>query len=288
MLQLVANGLAIGCIYALVSCGFVWVYNAVGAVNFAHGELVMVGAFLGVTASLALGLSPGPALLLAVLGSGVVGLVFQRVAYYPVRHRPPVTFIIVSIGMSILLRNAALVVWGPDPVSLPGFMGRAMVRVGSGSISANHLLIIGVTLATFGLQHLFFTRTRLGRWLEATAQDQEAARLMGIRVNRMIALTFVLSAAVAALAGYLVVPVIFVSAEMGLFVILKAFIAMVIGGFGSIPGTLAGGVFLGVLELLTAFFISSHYKDVFAFLLLILILLVRPEGFFGEKVGEKA
>lgn len=288
MLQLLTNGLAIGCIYALVSCGFVWVYNAVGAVNFAHGELVMVGGFLGVSASLALGLAPGPALLLAVLGSAVLGLAFQRVAYAPVRDRPPVTFIIVSIGMSILLRNAALIVWGPDPVSLPGFMGRSMVHLGGSSISANHLLIVGVTLATFWLQHLFFTRTRLGRWLGATAQDQEAARLMGIRVPRMIALTFVLSAAVAALAGYLVVPVIFVSPDMGLFVILKAFIAMVIGGFGSIPGTLAGGVFLGVLEVLTAFYVSSHYKDVFAFFLLILILLVRPEGFFGENVEEKA
>ncbi|MBI2372217.1 MAG: branched-chain amino acid ABC transporter permease [Deltaproteobacteria bacterium] len=288
MLQLVVNGLAIGAIYALVSCGFVWVYNAVGAVNFAHGELVMVGAFLGVSGSLALGLPPAAALLLAVLGSAALGWLFQRTAYYPVRTRPAITFIIVSIGMSILLRNSALVLWGPDPLSLPGFMGRTMVRLGASSISANHLLIIGATLATFGLQHLFFARTRLGRQMEATAQDQEAARLMGIQVSRMIALTFVMSAAIAALAGYLVVPVIFVSADMGLFVILKAFIAMVIGGFGSIPGTLVGGIFLGVLEVLTAFYISSHYKDVFAFLLLILILLLRPEGFFGEKVGEKA
>ena len=239
MPQLVLNGIAIGCIYALVSCGFVWVYQCVGAVNFAHGELVMVGAYLGVTASVLLGWPPALSLVVAVAASALIGLAFQRVAYKPVHGRPPLTFIV-------------------------------------------------VTVLVFLLQALFFTGTRLGRRLRATAEDQETARLMGVKVGTMIALTFSLSAALAALAGALVAPVIFVSPDLGLFIILKAFIAIVIGGFGSIAGTLVGGVFLGVIEVLTAAYVSSAYKDVVAFALLVVVLLVLPHGFFGERAGERA
>jgi branched-chain amino acid transport system permease protein len=288
MLQLLINGIAIGCIYALVSCGFVLIYNAVGAVNFAQGELVMVGAFLGATSAVFLHFPPVAALLAAVVGSAVVGFLFQRVAYYPIRNRPAITFIVVSIGMGILLRNSALVIWGPEPFAPPDFMGGRMVRLGDSVVPAHNLLIIGGTLLIYGAQFAFFSRTRLGRRLEATAEDQETARLMGIDVPTMIALTFVLSAALSAVAGYLLAPVIFVSPEMGLHVILKAFIAIVIGGFGSIVGTLVGGIFLGVMELFTAAYLSSAYKDVFSFLVLLTVLVFLPEGFFGEKAAEKA
>jgi len=286
--QLLLNGIAIGCIYALVSCGFVWVYQSVGAVNFAHGELVMVGAYLGVTASVLLGWPPAVSLVVAVGAAALLGLIFQRVAYRPVRGRPALSFIVVSIGMSILLRNGALAVWGPDPVAPPDLVGGRMLRVGDSVLSAHHLLIIVVTALVFLTQALFFAGTRLGRRLRATAEDQETARLMGVNVRAMIALTFTLSAALAALAGVLVAPVIFVSPDLGLFIILKAFIAIVIGGFGSIAGTLVGGVFLGVIEVLTAAYVSSAYKDVVAFALLVLVLLVLPHGFFGERIGERA
>jgi len=286
--QLLLTGIAIGCIYALVSCGFVWVYQSVGAVNFAHGELVMVGAYLGVTASVLLGWPPAVSLVVAVGAAALLGLIFQRVAYTPVRGRPALSFIVVSIGMSILLRNGALAVWGPDPVAPPDLVGGRMLRVGDSVLSAHHLLIIVVTALVFLTQALFFAGTRLGRRLRATAEDQETARLMGVNVRAMIALTFTLSAALAALAGVLVAPVIFVSPDLGLFIILKAFIAIVIGGFGSIAGTLVGGVFLGVIEVLTAAYVSSAYKDVFAFALLVVVLLVLPHGFFGERIGERA
>jgi branched-chain amino acid transport system permease protein len=285
--QLVLNGIAIGCIYALVSCGFVWVYQSVGAVNFAHGDLVMVGAYLGVTGAVLLGWPPVLSLVAAVAASALLGVVFQRVAYAPVHTRPPLTFIIVSIGMSIVLRNGALVVWGPDPVAPPDLLGGRLVRVEGTVLSAHHLLIIGVTLLVYVLQAVFFTRTRLGRRVRATAEDQETARLMGVKVGGIIVLTFALSAALAALAGILVAPVIFVSPDLGLFIILKAFIAMVIGGFGSIAGTLVGGVFLGMVEVLTAAYVSSVYKDVVAFGLLVVVLLVLPRGLFGEPIGER-
>ena len=288
MLQLLLNGVAIGCIYALVSCGFVWVYAAVGAVNFAHGELVMVGAYLAVTGAVLLGWSPALSLAAAVLAGAVLGLAFQRVAFAPVRTRPPLTFIVVSIGMSILLRNGALVLWGPDPVAPPGLVGGRTLGLGDTAVSAHHVVIIVVTLSIFAAQAVFFTRTRIGRRLQAMAEDQETARLMGIDVGALTALTFALSAALAALAGTLVAPVIFVSPDLGLFIILKAFIALVIGGFGSIPGTLVGGVLLGVLEVLTSAYVSSVYKDVVAFLVLVAALLVLPHGLFGERVGERA
>jgi branched-chain amino acid transport system permease protein len=288
VLQLLLNGVAIGCIYALAACGFVWVYQAVGAVNFAHGEMVMVGAYLGVTGAVLLGWPPALSLVAAVAASAVLGLGFQRVAFAPVQARPPITFIIVSIGMSILMRNGALALWGPDPVAPPDLLGGRMIRLGGTVVSAHHLLIIAVTLSVFALQALFFARTRLGRRLRATAEDGETARLMGVNVGAMIALTFAMAAALAALAGTLVAPVIFVSPELGLFIILKAFIASVIGGFASIPGTLVGGVLLGVIEVLTAGYVSSVYKDVVAFLLLVVVLLVLPRGLFGERTGERA
>lgn len=286
--QILLNGVAIGCIYALVSCGFVWVYAAVGAVNFAHGELVMVGAYLGVTAAVLLGWPPVAALLSAVATAAILGLVFQRVAFVPVRGRPPLTFIVVSIGMSILLRNGALVLWGPDPIAPPDLLGGRMLRVGDTVVSAHQVLVVVVTVLVFATQAVFFTGTRIGRRLQATAEDAETARLMGIDVARMIALTFALSSALAALAGVLVAPVIFVSPDLGLFLILKAFIALVIGGFGSIPGTLVGGVLLGVLEVLTSAYVSSVYKDVVAFGVLVAMLLVLPHGLFAERVGERA
>jgi branched-chain amino acid transport system permease protein len=286
--QILLNGVAIGCIYALVSCGFVWVYATVGAVNFAHGELVMVGAYLGVTAAVLLGWPPAAALVGAVVAGAVLGLLFQAVAFAPVRARPPLTFIVVSIGMSILLRNGALVLWGPDPVAPPDLLAGRMVWLGDVRVSAHQVLIVVVTLAVFCAQAVFFARTRLGRRLQATAEDQETARLMGIDVRAMTALTFALSAALAALAGTLAAPVIFVSPDLGLFIILKAFIALVIGGFGSIPGTLVGGVLLGVLEVLTGAYVSSAYKDVVAFLVLVGTLLLLPHGLFGERVGDRA
>jgi branched-chain amino acid transport system permease protein len=190
--------------------------------------------------------------------------------------------------MSILLRNGALVLWGPDPVAPPDLLGGRMMWLGDVRVSAHQVLIVVVTLAVFAAQAVFFAHTRLGRRLQATAEDQETARLMGIDVRAMTVLTFALSAALAALAGTLAAPVIFVSPDLGLFIILKAFIALVIGGFGSIPGTLVGGVLLGVLEVLTGAYVSSAYKDVVAFLVLVGTLLVLPHGLFGERVGDRA
>ena len=287
MVQELISGLAMGCVYALVSFGFVLVYNAVGAVNFAHGEMVLFGGYFGLIATSWLHFPLWVALIFSLAAMAGLGLVYNRVAYYPIRHRPAATVIIASIGMSILLRNSALALFGPDPLKLGSFLGDRVFTMGDVVVGQHHVLIIALTLILFlGLSFLF-DRTSIGRKLQATAQDQEAARLMGINVNRMITLTFVLSALLASVAGFLLAPVWFLDPDVGLVVILKAFIVIVIGGFGNIRGMMAGGLFLGVVEVLVASHVTSEYRDVISFLILIAVLVALPRGFFGEKIAQK-
>lgn len=287
MIQEIFAGFSMGCIYALAGFGFVLVYNAVGAVNFAHGELVMFGGYFGYTFSTQLGMPLWLALAASLLAMAILGILFNQVAYLPIRNRPVSTVIIASIGMSILLRNSALAIWGPDPLKLNSFLGDGVINIGGIVILRHQLLIFAVTAFVFTGQSLFFSHTAIGRKLQATAQDQEAAKLMGIKVTRMINLTFILAALLAAIAGFLVAPLWFLDPEVGLVIIVKAFIAIVIGGFGSILGLVVGGIFLGLTEVLVASHLTSEYKDVISFFILITVLMVMPQGFFGEKIAEK-
>lgn len=287
MIQEIVAGFSMGCIYALAGFGFVLVYNAVGAVNFAHGELVMFGGYFGYTFSTQLGMPLWLAFAASLLAMAILGILFNQVAYLPIRNRPVSTVIIASIGMSILLRNSALAIWGPDPLKLNSFLGDGVINIGGIVILRHQLLIFAVTAFVFTGQSLFFSRTAIGRKLQATAQDQEAAKLMGIKVTRMINLTFILAALLAAIAGFLVAPLWFLDPEVGLAIIIKAFIAIVIGGFGSIPGLVVGGIFIGLTEVLVASHLTSEYKDVISFFILITVLMVMPQGFFGEKIAEK-
>lgn len=288
MAQLLLNGLAMGAIYALVALGFILIVNAVGVLNFAQGELLMLGAFIGVTTAVTLGLPVPLAILAMLLLMGVVGYLFQVVAYYPLRDKPLLTVIIATIGVSIALQNLAQVVWGAYPLRLPSLIPTEPVYVGELVILPYQLLVVAITLGLVIGQHLFFSRTRFGRMMQATAQDLEAARLMGIRVKHTIAMSFVMSTMLAGLAGMLIGPLFYVSTDMGGMVLLKAFSATVIGGFGSIPGAVLGGLFVGIAEILVAGYISSAYKDAVAFAILILVLYVLPQGFFGEKIAERA
>lgn len=287
MIQEIFSGLSMGCIYALVGFGFVLVYNAVGAVNFAHGELVMWGGYFGLMATMWLGLPLWVAMIFSLVFMAGLGVLYNQVAYYPMRHRPPVTVIIASIGMSILLRNSALAIWGPDPLKLHSFLGDDVINLSGIVVPRHQLLIYVVTAFIFVGQSFFFARTSIGRKLEATAQDQEMARLMGIKVNKMIILTFILATCLASVAGFLMAPLWFLEPDVGLYIIVKAFIAIVIGGFGSVPGLVVGGLFLGVTEVLVASHVTSEYKDVISFLILITVLMLMPQGFFGEKIAEK-
>ncbi len=287
MAQVLASGLAMGCIYALVGLGFTLIYNATNGLNFSQGEFVMLAAF-GLSSALIIGLPYWVAVTAVIAGMGLFGFVFQRIVFYPLRNRSFLHFIIATIGFSILARNGALLIWGPNPLKVPSYFGGTLIRLDQIVLTPEHVFIILATVLVLILQYALFFHTDLGRRLRATAQNAAAAELMGIHPHRMIAITFMLSAMLAGLAGVLVAPIFLVDIDMGFSLILKAFVAVIIGGFGSIPGAVVGGVIVGVLEILLAVFVSSVYKDAIAFAVLILLLIVFPQGIYGERVAERA
>lgn len=287
-LQMLTQGLAMGSIYALVALGFVLIFNAVGVVNFAQGEFVMIPAFVAVALMEVLHL-PFPLIYLVTLAfMALFGIVFQRVAYYPLRNRTFLPVIIATIGVSIFLKNGAQIVFGAEPRSMSRPTTSTPINLAGISIDPQYIVIILVTIALLVFQYYFFEKTSLGKKMQATAQDKDMARLLGIRVATMIVITFIYSSILGAVAGILVGPIFFVTKEMGAMLGLKAFCSTIIGGFGSVPGAILGGLFLEIVEVFAAFYISSAYRDAFAFIILILVLLFRPQGFFGEKIAEKA
>jgi branched-chain amino acid transport system permease protein len=286
--QLLFTGLGIGAIYALVALGFVLLIRAANVVNFAQGEFSMLGAYAMVILASGLGVPYLVALPISVILMAVVGVVFAGATYWPLRLRGQLPVIISTIGASIFLSNIVLVLYGPSPQVLPGLFDNPGFEVGGVFMDSQYLAImVAVTLMVL-LQYLIFEKTLLGKKLQATSQDKEMASLLGIPVATMILITFAYSAALGGLAGILVAPVLFVSVGMGAIISLKAFAANIIGGFGNIPGAILGGLSLGIVETFGAAFISVPYKDAIAFGLLLLFLLVRPQGLFGEKIAEKA
>jgi branched-chain amino acid transport system permease protein len=287
MAQILAAGIAMGCIYALIGLGFILIYNATSGLNFGQGELVMLACFVFYS-MVSTGAPYGAAALLTIILMAIAGYVFQQLLFYPLRNRSFLFFIIATIGFSIFARNLALLIWGPFPLKVPSFFQTSAVNIGGVVLAPEHLFIIAVTLIVLLLQSWLFFYTDLGRRLRATAQNAEVAQLMGIRANQMIALTFVLSTVLTGIAGVLLAPIFLVDTEIGLNLILKAFIAVIIGGFGSVPGAVVGGLVVGLLEILVAVFISSVYKDAIAFAVLIFFLIVFPQGIFGERTAERA
>lgn len=290
LVQLLVTGLAMGAIYGLVALGFVLLINAVNIVNFAQGEFVMLGAFLVYTMGSPdmLGLSFPVAFVLVVAAAGVVGVAFERLAYRPLRGGDFATYLVGTLASAVVIKNLAQQIWGPVPFSYTEPFNRKALHLGSVSIQWQHLLILAFTAVLVTGLYFFFFYTRTGKMMRATAQDRAAARLIGIRVARIGTVTFVMSTALGCLAGVLLAPVFFVNLDMGFLMGLKAFVATIIGGWGSVPGAIAGGVLVGVVEVLAAAFLNSQYKDAYAFAILILFLILRPQGIFGEKVAEKA
>jgi branched-chain amino acid transport system permease protein len=282
-LQLLFTGLGIGAIYALVALGFVLLIRAASVVNFAQGQFSMVGAYLLVVGFNVLGVP----YYLSMVISGF-GVLFAGATYWPLRHRGSLPVIISTIGASIFLENIVLFLYGPSPEVLPGLFDSPGIQVGPVFMDSQYLSILVAAVLLVVLQYLIFEKTLLGKKLQATSQDKEMASLLGIPVVAMILITFAYSSALGGLAGMLVAPVLFVSVGMGGLIALKAFAANIIGGYGSIPGAILGGLILGVAETLGASYISVPYKDAFAFAMLLLFLMVRPQGMFGEKISEKA
>jgi branched-chain amino acid transport system permease protein len=275
VLQFLVTGITNGSIYALIALGFVVIYSVTSVINFAQGEFAMLGALLAVSLITA-GLPQGLALGAAVVGVGILSAVLYQVGLRPARDASPLTLIIITIGAALAIRGVALVVWGTDPYQMAPFTVGSPLQVGGAVIRLQSLWVLGTTLMLQPLLHLFFTRTMLGRSLRACAVNRLAARLMGIRTDRMALLAFGLSGGVGALGGVIIVPIIFATYDMGLMLSLKGFVAAVMGGLVNYPTAVAGGFLLGILESLGAGFISSGYKDAIAFIALFIILLSKP------------
>jgi len=288
LLQLLFTGLGIGAIYAMVSLGFVLLIRAAGVVNFGQGEFSMLGAYLLVVFFNVLGLPYLLGMALAIVIMAGFGVVFAYATYWPLRFRGGLPVIISTIGASIFLENMVLVLYGPSSVQIDGLFDAPGIQVGPVFMDSQYLSILVIAALLVTLQYFIFEKTLLGKKLQATSQDKEMASLLGIPVVTMVMITFAYSAAMGGLAGMLVAPILFVSVNMAGAIALKAFAANIIGGYGSIPGAILGGVALGVVETLGAAYISVPYKDAFAFLMLLLFLLVRPQGLFGERIAEKA
>jgi len=285
--QVLFAGLAIGAIYALVALGFVLIVRATNVVNFAQGDFAMLGGFAMVT-FLGTGLPYWLSIILALVVMGIIGVVFNLGVYYPLRHRSFLPVIISTLGASIFLQNTVLYFFGPQPRPMARVFKTQGIEVGGVFMDTQYLIILVVTAVALVFQYFLFERTLLGKKLQAPSQDKDMARLVGIPVASMIAFTFIYSAILGGIAGVLVSPVLFVTIGMGSMIALKAFAAAIIGGFGDVTGAIVGGLLLGVVEIFGANYISVPYKDAFAFLLLFIFLLFRPQGIFGEKISEKA
>jgi branched-chain amino acid transport system permease protein len=295
LLQQIINGLSLGAIYALIALGYTMVYGVLRLINFAHGDVYMLGAFAGYYLANALGLDGNPSVLWAIVVTmgamaicAVIGMLIERLAYKPVRHHSRLTALITAIGVSLLLEYGGQVVFGATARFFPQMIESRTYAIGGVQITNQNLLIIVVAVVVmFGLEYIVH-RTRMGKAMRATSYNLSVAKLMGINTDRVIAFTFALGSALAAAGGVLVALAIpRIDPLMGLMTGLKAFVAAVLGGIGSIPGAMVGGVLIGLMETGLSATAYSTYRDAVAFAVLILILLVRPSGLFGSSVVEK-
>ena len=304
LLQQILNGLVLGSVYALIALGYTMVYGILQLINFAHGEVLMVGAMVAawLVPMLLAGGVPAPlALLLVVLAAipvcMVLSVAIERIAYRPLRNAPRLAPLITAIGVSIVLQTVAMMIWKPNPIVFPDLLPTEPVPIFGAILAPKQILILVVAATMMAGLMLLVNRTRLGRAMRATAENPRIASLMGVNANQVIAATFAIGAALAAVAGVLVaLNYSIVHFSMGFIPGLKAFTAAVLGGIGNIAGAVLGGLLLGIIESLgagyigdlTGGFLGSHYQDIFAFAVLILVLLLRPSGIMGERVADRA
>jgi len=296
-LQQLINGITWGSIYALIALGYTMVYGVLRLINFAHGDVYMVGAFAGFYASRWLGIAQKPTFLgillvflVAMLVCACLGLIIERGAYKPLRKAPRLTALITAIGVSLFLENAGQLIFGADPKFFPQIIAKKdLISKGGVILTNQQMMVIGVSLLLMALLQLFIKRTKTGKAMRAVSFNREAASLMGIATDNIITITFVIGSALAAAAAILVAltnPKI--EPLMGIMPGIKAFVAAVLGGIGNIPGAMLGGMIMGIAEVMVVGYLSSTYRDAIAFAILILILLFKPSGLLGAFSGEKA
>ncbi|TAL25243.1 MAG: branched-chain amino acid ABC transporter permease [Nitrospirae bacterium] len=296
--QQVINGLTVGGVYALIALGYTMVYGILELINFAHGEIYMLGAYLGIIflgfftaiglTSFSLPLSLFLAFILSIIFCSSYGYTMEKIAYKPLRNAPRLSPLISAIGVSIFLQNYVMLTQGATDKVFPHIVENAGLEIGGVSVTYIQLFIITVSVLMMLSLHIFITRTRMGKAMRAVAQDKTMASLVGINIDTVISVTFVIGSGLAAVAGLMVASYYgLVNYSIGYIAGIKAFTAAVLGGIGSIPGAMFGGIFLGLIESLSAAYISPEYKDAYAFIILIIILLIKPSGLFGKSQEEK-
>jgi branched-chain amino acid transport system permease protein len=283
--QQIFTGIAIGGLYALEALGFSFIWSAVRVFNFAHGEFFMLGAFLAFS-FIGLGIPYVLALILGILASGLIGVLMERWVVRSIYKELDVSVLIVTIGMGIVFRNVAQIVWGTIPQSFPSLFKYSELDISGVRIDVEYLGIFLITCCFLIAFYVFLRRTEIGISLRAIAQNRDVAALMGIRVWSNISLTWFISTSLAAVAGVLMAPFYFLTTDMGFVIAIKGFAAATIGGLHSAAGAIVGGMIIGLVENLGSYFLSSTYKDLFAFVVMVIVLLVKPEGLFGRRIEK--
>jgi len=284
--QQLANGLTMGSIYALIAIGVSMIYKSLGMLNVAHGDTIMLSAFIALTL-FDLKIPLFIVLPLSIVITGFFGLFLERFIYRRLQYDSFTNLLIATIGMSIVLRNSSILIWGAEPRLFPSVFSTTPIEIAGLKILPQNIGIIMISLLLVEVLQMFFYRTMTGKQMRAAATDAEAAAMMGINVNRTRFLTFGISAALGAVAGVLLAPMSYASSNMGAMVVLKGFAAAILGGFGSISGAVVGGLLLGSIEAVGAGFISSAYRDVIAFLILFIVLYFKPTGLLAKRIEQK-
>ena len=288
LIQTLISGLSLGSIYALIALGYTMVYGIAKMLNFAHGDVIMVGAYSGIVAVAQMGLSPWVTVIVSIAVCAVLGVVIEFCAYKPLRQAPPLSVLITAIGVSYLLQNAALLLFGSQQIAYPTLLKLPMLTVGGVQVDGITLLTLAVTAALMAALTLFIDRTKLGKAMRAVSEDKDAATLMGINVDRTITLTFAIGSALAAFASmFYGMTYVYIKPTTGAMPGIKAFTAAVFGGIGSIPGAMVGGILLGLIEQMSKTYISTLWADAIVFAVLVVVLVVKPTGLLGKPMQEK-
>ena len=289
-LSYLINGISLGSVYAIIALGYTMVYGIAKMLNFAHGDVIMVGAYISFCTTSYLGLSPLVSVLLAIVVCTVLGIGIERLAYKPLRQAPALAVLITAIGVSYFLQNAALLIWGSSSKTFSSVVGDWSVKLFDGQLNITGVTIVTVLACVVimaGLT-LFTNKTRVGTAMRAVSEDKGAAQLMGISVNQTISITFAIGSGLAAIAGVLLCSAYpMLMPTTGSMPGIKAFTAAVFGGIGSIPGAMVGGILLGIIEIFAKAYISTQLSDAIVFAVLIIVLLVKPDGLLGKHVSEK-
>jgi branched-chain amino acid transport system permease protein len=288
ILQLLISGIAQGCIYGLIALGFVLIYKATETVSFTQGELMMLGSFLALALLTVLGFPFWISIPSTMLAMGLFGLFLERLVIRPILGQPAFSIVMLTIGISYVARGAITMIpdIGTDTRVLPVPYNDAVAKAGGLVLDIEQMVVIGATAALCVVLAMLFRYTKIGIAMQASSQNQLAAYYMGIPVQRINGLVWALASAVAAIAGILLAPITFVHANMG-FIALKAFPAAVVGGFGSLPGAIVGGLIIGIVESMAGFFLPEGFKDIAAYVVVLVMLMVKPNGLFGEKLTKK-